>query len=140
MDKGSFVYFDRGTVEAAMILLGFSGARKDALSGKNRRHHFSTVMDFDTFDSYADPVAYFGKAMHIELEHGKAASDVNANVTSDDALATAKIVKAHLCGVEFEDYMSGEKYVPFSTYYDGLMWLEELHKKAYRNKMDKSLV
>jgi len=124
MQKDSFVHFDRDTVVAAMRMLGI---RPDTISGQSRRHYFANVMDFNTFDVYSDPVEYFGKAMHIELEHGTAAGSVGANVTSDDALATARIAKAHLYGVE---YGENPPYEAFPTYYDFLMWMEDLHKRA----------
>lgn len=128
MQKDSFAHFDRDTVSAAMKMLGI---RPDTLSGKSRRHYFANVMDFDTFDTYSDPVEYFGKAMHIELEHGSSASAVGANITGDDALSTARIAKAHLFGVEFGE---NPPYQPFPTYYDFLIWMEELHKKAAMNR------
>ncbi|MDR3541656.1 MAG: hypothetical protein P4L69_11930 [Desulfosporosinus sp.] len=97
------------------------------LSGKARSQDYANVIIFDTFESLADPVAYFGRAMTIELEHGRAAAQVGANVTDDDALATARIAKAHLFGVEY----GGETpYEPFPTYYDFLIWMEYVHSKA----------
>lgn len=126
--KGSFDHFDRETVSAAMHLLGI---RPELLSGRSRRNYFANVLDFPTFDTYSDPVAYFGKAMHIELEHGTAAAAVGADVTGDDALATARIAKAHLFGVE---YGSKTPYDAFPTYYDFLMWMEDLHSRAVAAK------
>lgn len=130
MQKDCFVHFDKDTVYAAMKMLGI---KPDMLSGKSRRYYFANVMDFDTFDTYSDPIEYFGKAMHIELEHGNAAATVGANVTGDDALATARIAKAHLYGVE---YGENAPYHPFPTYYDFLMWMEELHKKAVMRRSE----
>jgi Protein of unknown function (DUF5661) len=128
-DKGPFSHFDRGTVEAAMKMLGIPDYM---LSGESRRNDYANVMDFETFDTLSDPVEYFGKAMTIELEHGKAATSVGANVTNDDTLATARIAKAHLFGVEYGDQAAG--YEPFPTYYDFLMWMELLHATAVKTR------
>ena len=129
--RDCFAHFDRDTVSAAMQMLGI---RPDMLSGAARRGYFANVMIFDTFDVYSDPVDYFGKAMHIELEHGRAAGAVGANVTDDDALATARIAKSHLFGVE---YGETPPYEPFPTYYDFLIWMEGLHAKATELKKNK---
>ena len=123
-----FSHFDRGTVEAAMKMLGIS---PNSLSGEARKRDYANVMYFSTFDTLSDPVEYFGAAMHVELEHGKAAQVVGANVTNDDALATARIAKAHLFGVEYGQETS---YEPFPTYYDFLMWMEYLHSKAVKTR------
>ena len=50
------------------------------------------------YDKSLSGAAYFAMAMNTELEHGKASSFTN--VTDDSAMETAKIVVAHLYGVE----------------------------------------
>ena len=118
--------FERNTVIMAMQALGVNASM---LSGAQRRAYFANVLDFDTFDSLSDPVDYFSRAMHIELEHGSAAATVGANITGDEALATARIAWAHLSGVEHGEIPPFE---PFPTYYDHLIWMERLHSDAVR--------
>lgn len=125
----AFSHFDRDTVEAAMGMLGIE---RGSLTGRARRAHYANVLDFETFDTLSDPVEYFDKAMTIELEHGKAARSVGANVTNDDALATARIAKAHLSGVEYGKPDTD----PFPSYYDFLIWMEYLHSAAARARKD----
>lgn len=119
--------FDRNTVAALMVELDVD---VESISGHKRSTYPARVLDdFDTFDTLFDPVDYFGAAMKIELEHGSAGGN-GTNVTRDDALATAKIVAAHLSGVEYGK--TREQYLPFPLYYDWLIWVERLHELAVR--------
>ena len=57
------------------------------------------------------------KGLHVELEHGKDATNegVNANITNDDPVMTGKIVLAHINEIP--------------RYYDGLEKMEETWEK-----------
>ena len=125
MDYRLKMVFTESTVIDMMIATGVEPA---GLTGFNRRHYKGRTLDFDTFDSHADPVKYFAEAMKTELEHGTAGTASGTNVTGDDALATAKIAAAHLKGVEYGKDPS--EFKPFPDYYDWLWWMEKLHEKA----------
>jgi len=116
--------FDRETVVWVMSRLGING---ESISGHKRSTYPARVLDFETFNTLFDPVDYFAKAMAIELEHGSAGGE-RTNVTRDDTLATAKIVAAHLSGVEHGK--TPDQYIPFPLYYDWLIWVERLHEMA----------
>lgn len=58
------------------------------------------IGDVIGIDWHAFGVEQFQTGLEVELEHG--ASDVQTNVTGDDALITGKIAWAHL--KEFPDY------------------------------------
>jgi hypothetical protein len=75
--------------------------------------------------SVSDPYAYFIKAFQTELEHGRV--NPQTNVTSDDKNKTAKIVAAHLLGVESDENPSAWR--PFPAYYDFLWDLEKNGRK-----------
>ena len=90
------------------------------LRGKNRAR--SSKKRFETFKTLADPYDYFEKAMMIELEHGRIGGD-STNVTDDSPIETAKIVAAHLTGVEYGE--PEDKWTPFPAYYDWLIYMEK---------------
>ena len=100
------------------------------ITGHNRLNYNGRTVIFDTFSTLSDPIDYFAEAMNTELEHGKAGNDVLTNITDDDALATAKIVTAHILGVE----RSSDSTIHFPDYYDWLWWMEGLHSKAVNRK------
>ena len=126
--KDPFRRFNRNSVAILMGELNISG---EELTGVSRRTYPANVVDFDTFDTLDDPVAYFAEAMTIELEHGKVAALVGGNVTNDDPKLTAGIAAAHLAGVEYDE---GPPHTPFPTYYDWLIWMEGLHSAAVKIK------
>ena len=108
--------FDRATVCKMMRRMSLVPSW---LEGENRARHSS--IRFETMDTLRSPVDYFSKAMEIELEHGSINPDTN--VTKDTALSTAKIVKAHLMGVEADEQRSNWR--PFPAYYDSLIFMEK---------------
>lgn len=85
----------------------------------------STKRVFETFETLADPYDYFIKAFNMELEHGRANSATD--VTGDKAIETAKIVAAHLRGVEADE--PRRKWKRFPAYYDWLIWIENNGRK-----------
>ena len=85
------------------------------LSGNARRRHSTRL--YDTFKVVSDPYDYFRKAMKTELEHGRICR--RTNVTKDNTLSTAKIVAAHLCGVEYDEPERQFRWFP--AYYD-MLW------------------
>lgn len=113
---------------AASLMRRF-GISPRLLHGKNRSRH--SIRHLDTMDTLADPYAYFAKAMNTELEHGTAGSratvgfpfEHGTDVTQDDELKTAKIVAAHLRGVEHGKRPNNWKFSP--AYYDWLWYTEE---------------
>lgn len=122
--KDHFRRFDRKTVEEIMKAVDVS---PETLSGEARFNHPAKIMDFPTFDIIPDGVEYFAEAMNTELEHGKAGTKEQTNVTDDIPLATAMIAAAHIKGVEYE---GRQPYRPFPTYYDFLWWMEGVHDMA----------
>jgi hypothetical protein len=77
----------------------------------------------ETMDSLNDPMMYLKKAFITELEHGRVGSKYGTNVTNDDVIATWKIVKAHLMGVEYDE--DERDWKRFISYYDYLWWMEK---------------
>ena len=104
----------------------FLGIDKSDLSGPARSAGY--FLDFDTFRTLEDGEEYFARAMQVELEHGRAAGTVGADVTRDDPVLTAQIVKAHLWGVEAGKPSSSRK-PTFPAYYDFLLWMEKCHER-----------
>jgi hypothetical protein len=103
-------------------------------SRETRANCPAKIMDFPTFDTLPGGIEYFGNALAIEAEHGRAGINLQTNLTNDDPLATAMIVAAHLKGVEFDE---PPPFKPFSTYYDFLIWIETLHSMAWQLYEDK---
>jgi len=108
------------------------GIKPRLLYGENRARH--SIKFLDTMESLSDPYAYFAKAMRTELEHGsvgrvsiRAVRSVDfledTDVTHDDEYKTAKIVVAHLRGVEHGKRPANWKFSP--AYYDWLWYTEE---------------
>lgn len=125
--KDPFRVFSREQVRAIMSKLHVNA---EAIAGPIRRKDY--FLQFDTFDTLSDGVSYFAEAMTIELEHGKTAAVVGANVTDDDPEKSAMIAISHLCGIEY-----GEKYeesYQFAPYYDFLMWMEGINS-AWKKKL-----
>lgn len=94
--------------------------RPDTLYGPHRSKH--TTKMFATMRTIANPYEYFRKALKTELEHGSVNADTD--VTGDNLYLTAKIVAAHLLGVEH-----GARplhWRKFPAYYDAL-WHSEKH-------------
>lgn len=116
--------FDRNQVAGLMLALGVDA---EAISGHMRSTYPARVLDFDTFETLADPVDYFMEAMRLELEHGTAGGPAT-NVSNDDVAITARIAAAHLMGVEHGE--DPADFRPFPTYYDWLLWVERLHSDA----------
>ena len=73
----------------------------------------------------SDPIEYFRKCMSIELEHGTA--NPRTDVTHDNLHKTAKIVAAHILGVEHGE--DPRNWTFFPSYYD---WLMHMEKKGPR--------
>lgn len=120
-----FRYYGRDRIVAVMGKLRIDAG---AISGEARKNSRGRTLYFDTFDTLSDPVVYFAEAMNIEGEHGKAGMSVGTNVTEDSLLDTARIVAAHLRGVERGK--SPERFIPFCDYYDWLIWMKKLHERA----------
>lgn len=93
----------------------------DALTGPARRASSSRSLP-TMRGPLADPVAYFAKALRTELEHGSAGAAVGTDVTRDNPVATARIVAAHLFGVEAGE--GPQEWKAFPAYYDFLWWIE----------------
>jgi hypothetical protein len=104
-------------------LLHKFGLNPELISGKNRARESSVFLS--SMKKYADPYEYFDRAMITELEHGRINEDTN--VTDDDTEATAKIVMAHLAGVEADEPKRAWK--PFFSYYDHLWQMEKHGRK-----------
>lgn len=104
---------------AALTLMKRLGLQPSALSGPSRKRH--SRHHLETMDSLADPVNYFIRALRTELEHGSI--NGTTNVTDDDLGATAKIVAAHLFGVEHGERPTKWKWFP--GYYDHLWYMEQ---------------
>lgn len=107
-----FRYVSREKVVAAMGKLRIDAG---AISGEARMNNRGRTLIFDTFSTLSDPVAYFAEACCTEMEHGTAGMSVGTNVTGDSVLDTARIVAAHLRGVERGK--SPERFIPFVGYY-----------------------
>jgi hypothetical protein len=99
-------------------LMADMGLKRATLSGDNRARH--STRKLQTMQTLFDPVEYFRKAMSIELEHG----GVNrlTDVTHDDLRQTAKIVAAHIFGVEHGERPGNWRFFP--SYYDELIRME----------------
>ena len=104
---------------AALTLMKSMRLRPSTLSGESRKRHSRNHLE--TMDSVADPVDYFIRALRTELEHGSL--NRRTNVTRDDLRATAKIVAAHLHGVEHGERPT--KWKRFPGYYDHLWYMEQ---------------
>jgi len=111
--------------EQAKRLMRRVGIPAVPLKGKNRAK-LSSVKDFETFESLASPYDYFAKAFAVELEHGKVGG-ITTDVTHDSKIATARIVAAHLLGVESDEKPSAWR--TFPAYYDWLLHMEK-HGRA----------
>jgi hypothetical protein len=122
--KDPFRHFGR---ESVALLMDRMGVGAEAISGPKRREDGGGILEFTTFDTLADPVEYFAEAMNIELEHGRAGASMGTNVTDDSPQATAQIVLAHIGGVEGDE---SPPFEPFPQYYDGLMFMEAMHRAA----------
>lgn len=126
--------FKRGQVSKIVEGMGLDVA---ALEGSARAEGY--FIDFETFVTVRDPLDYFAKAMETELEHGRAAAAVGANVTDDDPMQTAQIVLSHLCGIEFgrENPRSVKMCPKFPQYYDFLWWMERTHESWTKQRLHK---
>lgn len=107
----------------AQTLMRRVGIRPSTIAGPSRKRH--SLRKLQTMDTLSDPVQYFVKALKTELEHGTA--NASTNITNDDLAATAKIVAAHLFGVERGERPTKWKWFP--GYYD---YLWEMEKKGPR--------
>jgi hypothetical protein len=97
--------------------LGFT---PKSLSGPERQK--TSKRTFDSMYVLHDPHDYFRAAMGTELEHGRIGGSLT-DVTGDNLMATARIVAAHLKGVEFDK--PKRKWIFFPAYYDWLWWMED---------------
>ena len=100
-------------------LLTEYGVQARDLEGRNRARKSHHILN--TMMMVPDPYDYFKKAFKTELEHGIVGG--LTNVTDDDIDNTAKIVFAHLKGVEYGK--SSKKWKFFPAYYDYLWAVEE---------------
>jgi hypothetical protein len=96
------------------------GVRRAHLTGAHRARTSTRVFATMTGRPLSDPIEYFRKALAIELEHGTI--NPRTNVTGDDPRRTAKIVAAHLLGVEHGERPA--EWRPFPAYYDWLIDME----------------
>lgn len=119
--------FRRFSRDQVVMMIDQLSVGAEAISGPKRQEARGSVLMFETFDTLADPVEYFAEAMNTELEHGRAGMSVGTNVTDDDPLLTAQIVRAHLEGVEGDDR---PPFTLFPQYYDWLWFVENLHRAA----------
>ena len=110
---------ERATRSTLVRLMRGVGLSRTLLEGKNRARHSTRVLP--TMRTLSDPVEYFRKAMNIELEHG--AVNRSTDVTHDDPHQTAKIVAAHIFGVEHGERPGTWRFFP--GYYDFLMGIEK---------------
>lgn len=103
-----------------LMLMRTVGLTSSMLRGANRSARSSRK--FPTMKGkLADPVEYFRKALSIELEHGSI--NPGTDVTGNDLRDTAKIVAAHIFGVESDERPT--KWRLFPAYYDHLMHMEK---------------
>ena len=109
--------FLRDDIIAVMDLLKISPATLTGAKRKAHRGNFLPSETLLTFKSLSDRIDYFAAAMKIELEHGRAAGKINADVTADNIIDTARIAKAHIYGIEY----GSSKSEPFPSYYDYLI-------------------
>lgn len=91
------------------------GLSRSILSGETRARHSTRF--YATMRTLADPVEYFRKALSIELEHGSV--NPGTDVTHNDLKLTARIVAAHIFGVEHDQRPGNWRFYPH--YYDGLI-------------------
>lgn len=103
----------------ALRLMKGVGLTPSLVSGESRARHSTRF--FATMRTLADPVDYFRKALSIELEHG--AVNSSTDVTHNDLKQTAKIVAAHIFGVEHGERPGSWRFYPH--YYDALTALEK---------------
>jgi hypothetical protein len=88
-----------------------TGARRARMSRRRLR----------TMTELSDPYQYFAKALRTELEHGSV--NQATDVTHDDPRATARIVAAHIFGVEHGERPLNWRFFP--AYYDYLWNMEK---------------
>jgi len=103
----------------ALSLMKRMGLQPSTISGQARKNH--SRRHLKTMDTISDPAEYFVRALITELEHGKV--NKYTNITNDDLDATAKIVTAHLNGVEYKERPMGWKWFP--AYFDYLWDMEK---------------
>lgn len=72
-----------------------------------------------------DPFVYFMKAVRTEREHGSAGIVIGTDIIGKSDKKAAKIVIAHLAGVESDEDQS--QWVPFPRYYIELWRIESRH-------------
>jgi hypothetical protein len=109
--------------EARALMRRFD-LRPRALSGEARAARSRRF--FETMETLEDPIKYFIAAMKTELEHGSVGRKRrDTDVTGDRTLDTARIVAAHLHGVEHGEAPS--KWRDFPSYYD---WLWDSEKNG----------
>jgi hypothetical protein len=111
---------DRRTARRLMRKMGVEGTW---LRGPVRAR--SSSQRFPSMKSLSNPADYFARAMETELEHG--GINPRTDVTHDGRLCTAKIVAAHLFGVEANE--APDHWRAFPAYYDWL-WFMEDHGRA----------
>lgn len=91
------------------------GLRSVYLSGPYRQRF--SAKKYSTMRTLSNPIEYFRKAMSIELEHGSI--NPGTDVTHNSLSKTAKIVAAHIYGVEHGKSPKGWRFFP--GYYDMLI-------------------
>lgn len=112
--------FDLKTRSGLKRLMRSVGLHPSMLTGDHRRATSSRALP-TMRGRLSDPIEYFRKALNIELEHGSV--NEGTDVTGNDEVATARIVAAHLLGVEHDADPSEWK--PFPSYYDHLIYMEK---------------
>jgi hypothetical protein len=115
-------------------LMKIVGINPNLLSGANRTKHSTRFLS--TMRTLADPVEYFRKAMSIELEHGSV--NPSTDVTHDDLRQTAKIVAAHIFGVEHGERPG--KWLFYPSYYDELIALESRAPKISTRALSRKIL
>lgn len=121
-NKNPYRHFDKYLVESCMRKLKIN---PKLLSGESRQKR--PIAPYYTFHALSDGTDYFAEAMTIELEHGRAAAAIGANVTNDDPMTSAMIAWAHIAGVE---YGAKPPFKPFIQYYDALIWMEVTNERT----------
>ncbi len=98
----------------------YVGIRPSMITGARRMRTSSRPLP-SMVNELADPYEYFAKALRTELEHGSL--NRGTDVTRDDPRATARIVAAHLFGVEHDERPLNWRFFP--SYYDHLWHMEK---------------
>ena len=104
------------------------GLSNNILTGRYRR--LTSSKNFPTMHGrLSNPIEYFRRCMTIEMEHG--AINPNTDVTHDNPTKIAKIVAAHILGVEYGK--TSDKWKLFPSYYDWLIHMEHHGNKKQRS-------